>query len=92
MEGNAPLNQVNPVSRISGEGRAEFLRTWGADFDKKKYVLYELGKPIQAFVWVTHIFNRSSIKFFAENMDKTCSVSLFSPVIAYCIVSLFFPL
>ena len=25
---------MNPVSRISGEGRAEFLRTWGPDFDQ----------------------------------------------------------
>ena len=33
MEGNALIYQVNPVSRISGEGRAEFLRTWGRDFD-----------------------------------------------------------
>ena len=27
--------QVNPVSRICGEGRTEFLRTWGPDFDQK---------------------------------------------------------
>ena len=26
---------MNPVSRITGEGRAEFLRTWGPDFDQK---------------------------------------------------------
>ena len=31
MEGNASVYQVNPVSRITGEGRAEFLRTWGPD-------------------------------------------------------------
>ena len=36
MEGNASVyHQVNPVSRISGEARAEFLRTWGPDFDQK---------------------------------------------------------
>ena len=35
MEGNASVYQVNPVSRISGEGRAEFSRTWGPDFDQK---------------------------------------------------------
>ena len=35
MEGNASVYQVNPVSRISGEGMAEFLRTWGPDFDQK---------------------------------------------------------
>ena len=34
MEGNASVYQVNPV-RITGEGRAEFLRTWGSDFDQK---------------------------------------------------------
>ena len=35
MEGNASVYRVNPASRISGEGRAEFLRTWGPDFDQK---------------------------------------------------------
>ena len=35
MEGNASVYQVNPVSRIIGEGGAEFLRTWGAGFDQK---------------------------------------------------------
>ena len=35
VEGNASVYyQVNPVSRITGEGRAEFLRTWGPDFDQ----------------------------------------------------------
>ena len=34
MEGNASVYQVNPVvSRITGEGRAEFLRAWGPRFD-----------------------------------------------------------
>ena len=33
--GNASFYQVNTVSRITGEGRAEFLRTWGPDFDQK---------------------------------------------------------
>ena len=27
--------QVHPVSRISGEGRAEVFRAWGPDFDQK---------------------------------------------------------
>ena len=35
MEGNTSVYQVNPVSRITGEGRAEFLRTWGPEFDQK---------------------------------------------------------
>ena len=35
VEGNASVYQVNTVRRISGEGRAEFLRTWGPDFDQK---------------------------------------------------------
>ena len=35
MEGNASVYQVNPVSRMSGEGRAEILRAWGPDFDQK---------------------------------------------------------
>ena len=35
MEGNASIYKVNPVSRMTGEGRAEFLRTWGPGFDQK---------------------------------------------------------
>ena len=35
MEGNASVYQVKYVRRITGEGRAEFLRTWGPDFDQK---------------------------------------------------------
>ena len=35
MEGNASVYQINPVSRTTGEGRAEDLRTWGAGFDQK---------------------------------------------------------
>ena len=35
MEGIASVYQVNPVSRIAGERRAEFLRTWGPDFDQR---------------------------------------------------------
>ena len=35
VEGNAPVYQVNPVSRITGEERAEFLRTWGPGLDQK---------------------------------------------------------
>ena len=26
---------MNPVSRITGEGRAEFSRTWGSGFDQE---------------------------------------------------------
>ena len=29
MEGSASVYQVYPVSRLTGEGRAEFLRAWG---------------------------------------------------------------
>ena len=32
VEGNASVYQVNPVSRITGEGRAEFLMAWGPDY------------------------------------------------------------
>ena len=35
MEENASVYQMNTVSRITGEGRAEFPRTWGAYFDQK---------------------------------------------------------
>ena len=40
MERNASIYQVNPVSRISGKGRAEFFRTWGPDFDQKGGEIY----------------------------------------------------
>ena len=30
MEGNASVYQVYPVSRVTGEGRAEFGRAWEA--------------------------------------------------------------
>ena len=43
MEGNASVYQVNPVSRISGDGRSEFLGTWGADFDQKGAGRKEVG-------------------------------------------------
>ena len=35
MEGNASVYQVYPVSRITGEGRAEFLRAWGHGFERE---------------------------------------------------------
>ena len=35
VEGNASVYQVNLVSRKTGEGRAEFLRTWGPGFDQE---------------------------------------------------------
>ena len=34
VEGYASVYQVNPVSRITGEGRAMFWRTWGPGFDQ----------------------------------------------------------
>ena len=35
VEGNASVNQLNPVSRITGEGRVEFLRKCGPGFDQE---------------------------------------------------------
>ena len=35
MEGNESVYQVNPVNCITGEGRAEFLRTWRSGFDQE---------------------------------------------------------
>ena len=35
VDGNASVYQVYHVSRITGEGRAEFLRTWGAGFEQE---------------------------------------------------------
>ena len=34
MEGNASVYQVFPVSRITGEGRGDFLRAWGPGFEQ----------------------------------------------------------
>ena len=35
MEGNASVYEVYPVSRITGEGRAEVLREWGPGFEQE---------------------------------------------------------
>ena len=35
MEGNESVYQVYPESRITGEGRAEFLRAWGHGFEQE---------------------------------------------------------
>ena len=35
VEGNASVYQVYPVSHITGEGRAELSRAWGAGFDQE---------------------------------------------------------
>ena len=35
VEGNASVYQVYPVSRITGEGRAEFLSAWGHGFEQE---------------------------------------------------------
>ena len=36
MEGNASVHQVYPVSRITGEGRADLLRAWGSALNKRE--------------------------------------------------------
>ena len=35
MEGKASVYQVYPVSQITDEGRAEFLRAWGPGFEQE---------------------------------------------------------
>ena len=35
MEGNASVYQVYPVSRITGEGRADNSRAWGPGFEQE---------------------------------------------------------
>ena len=47
VEGNISVYQVNPVSRITGEMRAEFWRTWGRGFDKKRAWLEAGGGTFQ---------------------------------------------
>ena len=34
VEGNSSVYEVFPVSRITGEGRVEYLRTWGHGFEQ----------------------------------------------------------
>ena len=36
VKGNASVYQVCPVSRISGEGRAQISRAWGTGVDEQK--------------------------------------------------------
>ena len=48
MEGNVFFYQVNLVSRITGEGGAEFWRTWGPGFDKKRAGLEGGGADVRA--------------------------------------------
>ena len=70
MAGNASVYRVNPVSRISGEGRAEFLRTWGPDFDQKGGGRGGgsrgdgWGRSICA-IYITYIGTASSIRYIA---------------------------
>ena len=35
VEGNASVYQLHPVSRKTGEGRAELLRAWGHGFEQE---------------------------------------------------------
>ena len=35
MEENASVYRVNPGSRVTGEGRAEFSRAWGPGFEQE---------------------------------------------------------
>ena len=43
MEGNASVYQVNPVSRITGEGKAEFLTASGGGEGAKKSCRIDVG-------------------------------------------------
>ena len=36
MEGNASVDQVNAVSRITCEGRAEVFRMWAPELDQNR--------------------------------------------------------
>ena len=58
MEGNASVYQVYPVSRITGEARAEFLRTWGAGFEQEGAVYTDiLGTRSQPDQNLTYALN-----------------------------------
>ena len=53
---------MNPVSRITSEGRAEFLRTWGPGFDKEKGVYNVLAILIVPL---------NATTFYVENAHRT---------------------
>ena len=44
MEGNALVHQVYPVSRITGQGRAKFVRAWGPGFEQED--IYRLRRGL----------------------------------------------
>ena len=46
VEGNASVYQVNTVSRTTGEGRGEFVRTWGlyVNTDRYHFDILHLGR------------------------------------------------
>ena len=48
VEGNASVCQVYPVNRITGEGRAEFLRAWGPGFEQEGAMAEGTGGATQS--------------------------------------------
>ena len=51
VEENASVFQVNTVSRINIEGRAEFLRTWDLIFDQKEYIKSKFSPAVRSKIW-----------------------------------------
>ena len=45
VEENASVYQAYPVSRITGEGRAEILRAWGLGFEQEGEMLDSGTRP-----------------------------------------------
>ena len=75
MEGNASVYQVNPESRISYEGRAELLRTWGADFDQKGGGRGGEGTDIYIYNIKIKIHSSREIEYFVEtHLCKLCVI------------------
>ena len=48
VEGNSSVYQRNPVSRISGEGRAEILWAWGLGFEQEGAGVGKTGGATQS--------------------------------------------
>ena len=66
---------MNTVSRKTGEGRVEFSRTWGPDFDQKGG---EGGKRTGG----AGLFVRGNYKYYIDNNSGTVSnINLYKPKI-----------
>ena len=92
MEGKSPVYQVNPVSRITGEGKAEVLSTWGPRFDQEGAVGKGGGvsldrhsttvtNVVEGCVYIRRRFYAISVMRGELQHSALCSFSPLCPVI-----------